>query len=255
MRRFRLLIVPCILTACVSTAPTPARQTPTLEWKDSTETAVIPPKILMMTAEAETETMSAPANSATITAIMPTKYAGGTEMAATMTAQPTETPVPTIPPDSPFCRPVDLKTSFASNGATGNILLGAGLTNISGIPCYLQAWPQVLLVDQQGKPLDVDYGYFDMGTSDATSAATEQAQESATAKVGLWPGWTVWLNLIWQNWCGAPVSGGVVIHLTLINDAGTINVPTDVQAGGACNAPGFRSYIGISKFGLAMPPR
>jgi hypothetical protein len=188
-----------------------------------------------------------------MTAIMATKYAGGTAMAATMTAQPTETFAPTIPPDSPFCCPADLKTSFASNGATENILLGVGLKNISSNPCYLQAWPQVLLVDQQGRPLDVDYGYFNLGAGDATSAATEQAHESTTAKVGLWPGWIVWLNLIWQNWCGTPVSGGVVLRLTLINNAGVVDVPTDVQTGGTCNAPGYRSYVGISKLGPATP--
>jgi hypothetical protein len=240
-------ILPCILAACAA-PPVPATKVPT-------EAAFERTKLFALTAEVETVTSGYPANDATITAIMATKYAGGTEMAATMTAQPTETPVPTIPPDSPFCRPTDLKTSFASNGATGNILLGAGLTNISGTPCYLQAWPQVLLLDQQRKPLDVDYGYFDMGAGDAASAATEQAQESVTAKVGLWPGWTVWLSLIWQNWCGAPVSGGAVIRLTLISNAGAIDIPTDVQTGGACNAPGYRSYVGISKLGPAIPPQ
>ncbi|HEY5268779.1 MAG TPA: DUF4232 domain-containing protein [Anaerolineales bacterium] len=244
MKRILFFILPCILVTCTSIVP-----------RQPIETATTNPKLFALTAEAETVTSGYPANDATITAIMANKYAGGTEMAATMTAQPTETPVPTIPPDSPFCHPADLKTSFASNGATGSILLGAGLTNISGTPCYLQAWPQVLLMDQRGKPLDTDYGYFDMGAGDAASAATEQAQESASAKVGLWPGWTVWLNLIWRNWCGAPVSGGVVIHLTLVNNAGTINVPTDVQSGGACNAPGYRPSVGISKLGPAIPPQ
>lgn len=244
MKRILFFILPCILVTCTFIVP-----------RQPTETATTNPKLFALTAEAETVTSGYPANEATITAIMATKYAGGTEMAATMTAQPSETPVPTIPPDSPFCHPADLKTSFASNGATGSILLGAGLKNISGNPCFLQTWPQVLLLDQQGKQLDVDYGYFDMGTVDVASAATEQAQESATAKVGLWPGWTVWINLIWQNWCGAPVSGGAVIGLTLINSAGVIDIPTDVQTGGACNAPGYRSYVGISKLGLASPPQ
>ncbi len=87
-------------------------------------------------------------------------------------------------------------------------------------------------MDQQDRPLDVDYGYFDMGPGTAGAAATQRAQEYATAKVGLWPGWSVWVNLIWQNWCGAPVSGGVIIRLTFNNNTGVINIPTDVQAGG-----------------------
>ncbi|MCX6038591.1 MAG: DUF4232 domain-containing protein, partial [Chloroflexi bacterium] len=146
MKRILFFILPCILVACTSIVP-----------RQPTETVTTNPKLFALTAEAETVTSGYPANEATITAIMATKYAGGTEMAATMTAQPTGTPVPTIPPDSPFCRPADLKTSFGSNAATQQILLGAGLTNISATPCLLQAWPQVLLVDRQGRPLDVDY--------------------------------------------------------------------------------------------------
>jgi hypothetical protein len=172
-----------------------------------------------------------------------------------MTAMPTPSLIPTIPPDSPPCRPADLKTDFSSGPSAtgGQFLFGAELTNTSNTPCFLQAWPQVLLVDRQGKLLDVDYNYFDISAGDAASAATEQAQESATAKVGLWPGWTVWISLIWQNWCGAPVSGGAIIQLTLISNAGVVDIPTDVQA--FCDAPGFRSDVGISKLGPATPPQ
>jgi hypothetical protein len=246
MKRFLFLILPCILGACAA-SPVSATKTPT-------ESAFEQTKLFAITAEAETVLSGYPANDATITAIMANKYAGGTAMAATMTAQPTEMPIPTIPPDSPICRPADLKTSFGSNAATQSILLGAGLTNISNTPCYLQAWPQVVLVDQQGKSLDLDYGYFNVGAGDAVAAATEQARESTTAKVGLWPGWSTWLNLVWQNWCGAPFSGGVVIRLTLIDNTGVINIPTDIQAG-ICNALGYRSSVGISKLGSAIPPQ
>jgi len=246
MNRFLSFILPCILAACASQA-NPATKVPTVPAFERT-------KIFAITAEAETQTSGYPANDATITAIMATKYAGGTEMAATMTAQPIPSLTPTIPPGSSFCHPSDLKSTFASNGATGNILLGAGLTNISGTPCFLQAWPQVLLVDRQGKSLDVDYHYFDISTGDAASAATEQAQESASARTGLWPGWEAWVSLVWGNWCGAPISGGVVVRLTLGNKAGIIDIPTDIQSGGACNASGFRSSVGISKVEPSNPP-
>jgi hypothetical protein len=246
MKRFLFFILPCILATCAA-PPVPVTKTPI-------ESAFERTKLFALTAEAETVTSGYPANDATITAIMATKSAGGTAMAETMTAQPTPSLTPTIPPDSPSCRPVDLKTSFASNGATGSILLGAGLINISRAPCYLQAWPKVLLVDRQGKPLDVDYNYFDISAGDAASAATEQAQESTTAKIGLWPDWEAWISLVWGNWCGAPVSGGVVIHLTLSNNAGVVDIPTDINAGGACNAPGYRSSVGISKMKSAIPP-
>jgi len=37
-----------------------------------------------------------------ITAVLATKHAGRTAMAASMTAQPSEAPLPTVPPDSPY---------------------------------------------------------------------------------------------------------------------------------------------------------
>jgi hypothetical protein len=239
MKYYLFYILPCILAAC-STSAMAATKTPT-------ESAFERTKLFAITADAETITASYPKNDATITAIMASKYVLGTAMAATMTALPTETPIPTIPPDSPVCHSADLRTSFGSNAATQQLLLGAGLTNISSTPCFLQAWPQVVLVDQQGKPLELDYGYFDMGPGDAGSAATQQAQESATAEVGLWPGWSAWLNLIWQNCYGESVSGNVVIRLTFSKDTGVLVIPTDIQSGGACNPPGQRSYVGISK--------
>jgi hypothetical protein len=245
MKNITYFILPFLLAACAASS-VPATNTPEVSEFDRT-------KLFAITAEAETQRGGYPANNATITAIMGNKYAGGTAAAASMTAQPSETPTPTIPPDSPYCHPADLKISFNSMGATQNIMLSAGLTNISGASCYLQAWPQVLLVNRQGKPLDADYNYFDIGAGDAASAATEQVQESGSARIGLWPGWEGWINLIWSNWCDAPISGGVVIHLTLGNNAGVTDIPTDIQAGGACNAPSYRSSVGISKIESTIP--
>jgi hypothetical protein len=212
-------------------------------------------KIFQITAEAETQTGGYPANGATITAIVAGKNAFGTAMAATLTAQPSETPLPAVPADSPDCRPESFKTSFGSNGATGSITLNAGLTNIGAEPCFLQAWPQVVLADRRGKPLDADYGYFDLSAGDAASAATAHSRESETAKIGVLPGWTASLFLIWQNWCGGDIPGGAIIRLTLIHNLGTIEISTDLESGGRCDAPGYRSYVGISKFGPASPPQ
>ncbi len=246
MKRLLLFILPWFLAACAAAA-TAKPQVPTESAFDRT-------KLFALTAQDETVTNGYPANDATITAIMANKYALGTAMAVTMTSQPSETPLPTIPADAPFCHPVDLQSSFGSNAATQQILLSAGLTNTSTNPCFLQVWPQVLLVDRKSQPLKVSYGYFDIGIGNAGSAATQRAQEYATAKVGLWPGWSVWENLIWQNWCVPPVSGGVVIRLTFSNNTGAINIPTDIQAGGPCNAPGQPSYVGIAEMVL-MPPQ
>ena len=247
MKRILAFILPWFLVACAA----PALSMPAVP----SESVFDRTKLFALTAEAETQTSGYPANEAMLTAIMSSKYALGTAMAATLTAQPSGTPAPDIPADSPFCELADLKTTFGSNAATQQILLGVGLTNISRNPCFLQAWLQVVLVDQQGHPLDVEYHYFEMGPADAQAAATEQARESTIAKVGILPGWTVWLNLVWSNWCGDAISGGVVIRLTLIENGGVLNVPTAIEVGGACNAPGYASSVGISKLNSALPPK
>jgi hypothetical protein len=256
MKHLLLFILPCILTACAAIAPAPTtEQTPA---PISTGKIVALTKAVIMTGEAETETEVSPKNNATVMAILATKFAGGTEAAETMTALPTLTLTPAIPSDSSLCHPIDLKASYRSGplGAMmGMFSISVGFRNINNSPCYFQTWPQVILLDGQGKPLDVDYGYFDPSGVDAVVAATEQARESATAKVGLWPGWEAWINLNWGNWCERPLIGGVIIRLTLINDIGTIHVPTDIRSGGVCNAPGYRSYINISKVGITPPSK
>jgi hypothetical protein len=254
MKRWLLLILPFIMAACgpASTSPT-VLVTPANGQEGTQAPGLSATKLFMLTAQAETVTAGYPQNDATITAILVGKSALGTAMAATMTAQPSETPLPKVPTDAPFCQPADLQGSFASNAATQSILLSAGLKNTGTKACFLQVWPQVRLVDRQGKALDVDYGYFDIGFSVPGAAATQRAQEFATAKVGLWPGWTVWANLLWQNWCAAPVSGGALIRLSF-NNTGVITIPTDIQAGGTCNAPGQRSYVGIAKLVLVPAP-
>ncbi len=209
-------------------------------------------KFAMLTGEAETETEVSPKNNATVTAIVATKFALGTQAAETMTAMPTLTSTPAIPPNSPLCTPGDLKTAFSTNVAMQSILLGVSLTNTSHSPCYMQAWPQVILVDGQGNPLNLEYGYFDFH-NDASTAATEEAREATAAKAGLWPGWTARFTLMWGNWCGTPITSGVVIRLTLLDQSAIINVPTDISAGGECESPDYRSHVGISILEVVPP--
>lgn len=254
MKRWLWIILPLIIAACGPASASPTVLPTAVNGQEYTQApGFSATKLFMLTAEMEKVTSSYPDNDATITAIITSKSAEGTAMAETITAQPSETPFPTVPAEAPFCQPADLQASFESNAATQQILLSAGLKNTASQACFLQVWPQVALVDRQGKALDVNYGYFDMGFGTAGASATERAQEYATAKVGLWPGWSVWVNLIWQNWCAAPVSGGAVMRLTF-DHSGIINIPTGISAGGACNAQGQRSYVGISKLVLIPAP-
>jgi len=254
MKHWLWLILPFIMAACGPASASQTAAAPAVIGQKYTQApGLSATKLFMLTAEMETVTAGYPKNDATITSIMASKSTLGTTMAATMTAQPSMTPLPTVPPQAQFCQPADLQSSFGSNAATQTILLSAGLKNASSQACFLQIWPQVRLMDRPGKALEVNYGYFDIGLSVPGSAATEETKEASTAKVGLWPGWTVWVNLIWQNWCAAPVNGGVVIRLTF-KASGVINVPTDIAGGGACNTHGQWSYVGISKLVLVPAP-
>ena len=254
MKCWLWIILPLIIAACSPASSSPTVLPTTVNRQEYTQApGFSSTKFSMLTAEMETVTAGYPKNDATITAIMKSKYTLGTAMAATMTAHPSETPLPVVPPEAPFCQLADLQSSFGSNAATQTILLSAGLKNTGSQACFLQIWPEVRLVDRQGKALNVEYGFFDMGPGTAEAAATERAQEYSTARVGLWPGWIVWENLIWQNWCAAPVSGGVVIRLRF-NNSGDINIQTNIQAGGTCNAQGQHSYVGIAKLMLQPAP-
>ncbi len=220
-----------------------------------TESAFEQTKLFPLTAEAETVTAGYPRNDATITAIMETKYAAGTAMAATMTALPTETPVPTIPPESAYCRPQDLKASARAEGATQNIFIGVEITNTGASACFLQKWPLVELVDGQGHLLEVDRWYYtDSGPESYTQVATLQASEGTTARVGLQPGWSAGLSLVWYDWCGGTVPGGAVIRLTLGGGAGVLAIPAGVEGGGTCNDPGTRSSYTINNIEFLPQP-
>ena len=254
MKRWLWLILPFIIAACGPASGSPRAAATAVYSQEFTQApGLSATKLFALTAEGETVTAGYPKNDATITANMASKYTPGTKMAATSTAQPSETARPAVPADAPFCQPADLQGSFGSNGATQQILLSTGLKNTGARACFLQTWPDVRLVDRQGKALDVDYGYFDLGFAKAGATATERAKEYTTAKVGLWPGWTAWVNLIWQNWCAAPVSGGALIRLTF-NHSGVFNIPTDKTSGGTCNAQGQRSYVGIAKMIVIQSP-
>ena len=235
MRRLTLLFLPLILAACSRAATLPVAS-PTSPYAGFAST-----KLSLLTGEAETVTANRPKNDATITAIIAGKYAGATAMAGTMTAMPTLTLTPTIPPGSPACRAQDLHAVYmGAMGATQSIVGGVNLTNISAQPCFLQTWPQVVLVDQLGDPLDIQYSH-----TNPSDLPFDQ-----NAMLGFPPGRTAGFSLQWGNWCMPVMNTGASVRLTLEQDGGTITIPTDLTGGGACNDPGNRSWVGIFPFSM-----
>ena len=119
MKRFLLFILPWFMAACGAASPGATASPTVLNSQEDTQAAgYSATKLFALTAEAETESANIPQNEATITAVLANKQAGGTAMAETMTAEPSETPVPTVPAEAPFCKASDLQTTFASNAAT-----------------------------------------------------------------------------------------------------------------------------------------
>jgi hypothetical protein len=236
MRRLSLLFLTLFLVACSHAASVPT-VTPTSLYAGFAST-----KMSLLTGEAETATANSPKNDATITAIIAGKYSGATAMAETMTAMPTLTLTPTIPPDSPACRVQDLLAAYGgAMGATQSIVGGVSLTNISASPCFLQLWPQVVLVDQLGNPLDVRY----------SNTEPFGLPFDPNAMLGLPPGRMAGFSLQWGNWCMPVMNTNASVRLTLAQNGGTLTIPTDLTGGGACNDPGNRSWIGI--FPFTMP--
>lgn len=232
MRNLFLLFLPCLLVACSPAASQiPATDAPTVDFSAT--------KLYQLTAEMLTVTAIQPKNDATITAILANKYALGTSMAETMTAMPTLTLTPTIPPDSPLCRAQDLQAAFmGAMGATQSIAFGVDLTNVKGLPCYLQLWPQAILVNASGNPLDIQYTY----------SGPSRLAFDAEAVLGLPPERTAGFSFQWGNWCMPAIQGGVSIRLTMAQDGGTLIIPTGLNAGGVCNDSGSPSWVGIFPF-------
>lgn len=241
MKRFLLLIVPCILVACgYASSNLNEIQTATSRGMETYAAKFVSTKMFQLTAESETITAGFPKNDATITAIMASKYAGGTAVAATMSAMPTLTLTPTIPPESLPCSTKDLRANYeGAMGATQSLTIGVGLTNIGKLPCFLEIRPQAVLVDQNGIPLDIQYSF------------SSDTPLDPHAKLGLPPGRMAGFMLWWGNWCLPIVKPAILVRLTLAGNGGTFAVPTNLTGGPVCSDPGNKSWAEI--FPFTMP--
>jgi hypothetical protein len=228
MKTSFLLVLVVIMAACTLAVPGLAPPSP-----DFSAT-----KLFQLTAEMETATAGAPQNQATSEAVLATKTAGGTAEAETMTAEPTLIPTAAIPPGSPACRARDLQAVFTgAQGATQTIVFEVSVTNLGSQPCFLQQWPQALLVDPQGDPLEVSYSYSD-------------PSYDLKAVLRLPPGRTANFGFQWGNWCLPAVQAGVQVRLLLAGEGGTLTIPTGITTGGVCNDASSPSWVGIFPFSL-----
>ncbi len=180
-----------------------------------------------------------------ITQVMATKYAAQTQYAAL----PTVTPTPTIPPDSPACKPSDLQTTVHLNGATGRIALEVGVTNTSKTACFLPSWPKVELLDNSGKALDIVYEYDYLNANPSSLPPTQENNPGEPLVYGMEANQTAGLFLLWGNWCQGTVQGGVIMRMFLLGSNTWLDISTEAGGGGHCDEPTSPSTIAVFGFG------
>lgn len=180
-----------------------------------------------------------------ITQVMGEKYAAQTQYAAL----PTVTPTPTIPPHSAPCQPGELKIVTSATGATGRIMIFLQVTNIGTKACFLPSWPQVQLQDRSAKPIQVSYDYIYPDQNPSSLPPTQESNPGEPIIFGFDVNQTADLVLMWADWCGEPVAGGVIIRILLLGANNWVDVPTDITSGGYCDDPSSPSTIDVIGFG------
>jgi hypothetical protein len=198
---------------------------------------------------------------ATQTAIVNQKATDRAEMSRTLTAQPTATPTPTTPVGAALCRAEDLRASVAVQGATGSLAGSAVYTNVGRTTCVLQGPPDIRLVGADGAELTVRYQLMCMGCSPAalenatqeaaaqTAAVplmTQAAQSILGGQLGLAPGQSASVFIVWGNWCETG-TGPVSVRLVLPAGGGSLDAPMG-EVAPRCDAPGFPSTLSISQY-------
>jgi hypothetical protein len=99
-----------------------------------------------------------------------------------------------------LCVATDLETSSSQHVDGGGGILGVTLINRSENSCKLQNPPQVALLGANG-PLEVE--------------SSASANESETEELTIASGESAVLVLVWDNYCGAALTNGPIISLTL----------------------------------------
>jgi hypothetical protein len=134
------------------------------------------------------------------------------------------------------------------------------LMNVGNRTCILQGPPHAQIVNMQGIPLQVEVhpvcfnctpGNGQTPTSPAQEipAVTQTAAAEAvlTGELGLAPHQAAKIFLVWYNYCEPFPSGGVSVRLNL-PPSGYLDVPTDAQTGGRCDASDHPSTLMVSQY-------
>jgi hypothetical protein len=151
------------------------------------------------------------------------------------------TPLPEPSPDKrsvDLCTAADLQTSSNSSAATGSVILGVTLLNISESPCILRGYPQMTLT-ANGQALDVQ------------TVQARVGQESSIPMLTIAPGESAIAIAIWNNYCAKAPKSGLGIHIILATGE-SLDFKTSIQSLPACDASGKPSTLSINPY--SYPP-
>jgi hypothetical protein len=137
-----------------------------------------------------------------------------------------------------WCSANQLRADADFQGATGSLLGGFGLTNISAQTCTVAGTPHLTLNDTRGR-------------AQPLVATRGQPSWEFQPPPGNWPFVTLLPRAStsapaqWWNWCFGP--SAVAFRLRLAHSGATLTVPA--HAGPRCDSPSSPSSIGVLPFG------
>jgi hypothetical protein len=146
-----------------------------------------------------------------------------------------------------LCSATDLSLTARWQGATGALAGGLRLEVTAPTRCALPGQLQVELVDAQGQTLLVN--------EVAAPALCDDPQPTtgclSQATVEVEPAQSALVRVVWQNWCGPPLSGSVGVEVTLPGEPRPLSAPV-VNAAGTpsvdtprCDAPTAPSTFAV----------
>ena len=136
------------------------------------------------------------------------------------------------------CKNSDFQIQSFSDAATGTILQGMVLTNISSSSCKLEGYLKVTLKDSEGKVLKINSN--DIPNDNLNKSVIVQPQERAQTNVYL------------NNYC---LGGDNFYYYYLPTESSSIlKVPAEQKTSGRCDNPENSPYVSVGAFEFRKDP-
>lgn len=104
-------------------------------------------------------------------------------------------------------------------------------------------------MDRSGKALDITYDYIYVNANPSNLPPTQESSPGMPIVYGMEQNQSAGLALLWGNWCGGAVKGGIVIRMYLLETGIWLDIATDIEGGGYCDdatSPSTLDVIGFA---------